>query len=176
MTHRGPPTPTILWFCDSFGFSSFYFHFCLCSAQVNVRTRRLLSGSESVQAVLKGGCSEAGVGLFSQLTSNRRRGNGLRLRQGTFRVDVRKNFFTEWVVRHRNRLLREVVESTIPGGVQKTCRCGTSGYVLAGMVVLGWQLDFMILEVFSNLLVFGSTVQNFIEASESLWRNKNPSM
>jgi len=31
------------------------------------------------------------------------------------------------------------------------CRCGTSGYGLAGMVVLGWQLDLMILEVFSNL-------------------------
>jgi len=26
---------------------------------------------------------------------------------------------------------------TIPGGIQKTCRCGTSGHGLAGMVVLG---------------------------------------
>jgi len=26
----------------------------------------------------------------------------------------------------------------IPGGVQKTCRCGTLGYGLAGTVVLGW--------------------------------------
>jgi len=26
---------------------------------------------------------------------------------------------------------------TIPGGVQKTCRCGPSGYGLASMVVLG---------------------------------------
>jgi len=34
----------------------------------------------------------------------------------------------------------------IPGGVQKTCRCGTSGHGLAGMVVLGRWLDFMILE------------------------------
>jgi len=25
----------------------------------------------------------------------------------------------------------------IPGGVQKMCRCGTSGHDLAGMVVLG---------------------------------------
>jgi len=25
----------------------------------------------------------------------------------------------------------------IPGGVQKTCRCGTAGHGLAGMVVLG---------------------------------------
>jgi len=40
---------------------------------------------------------------------------------------------------------------TIPGGVQKMCRYATSGHGLADMVVLNWWLDFMILEVFSNL-------------------------
>ena len=40
---------------------------------------------------------------------------------------------------------------TIPGEVQETCRCGTLGYGLVGMVVLGWRLDLKILEVFSNL-------------------------
>ena len=40
---------------------------------------------------------------------------------------------------------------TIPGGVQKTCRSGTLGYGLVGMMVLGGWLDLMISEVFSNL-------------------------
>jgi len=39
---------------------------------------------------------------------------------------------------------------TIPEGVQKTHRYGTSGHGLVGMVVLGGWLDLMILEVFSN--------------------------
>jgi len=43
---------------------------------------------------------------------------------------------------------------TIPGGVQETWGCGIEG--LVGMVGMGWWLEWMILEVFSNLN--GSTV------------------
>ena len=76
-----------------------------------------------------------GVGLFSQVTSNKMRGNGLQLHQGRFRLDSRKNLLKEWS--RIEQAAQGCGGVTIPGGVQKTCRCDTSGYGLVGMVVLG---------------------------------------
>ena len=51
------------------------------------------------------------ISLFVHITSERMRGNGLKLHQGRFRLDIMKYLFSETLVIQEKSMSREVVVS-----------------------------------------------------------------
>ena len=77
----------------------------------SLEKRRLQGDLIAACQYLKGAYENDGDRLFSRACSNRPRGNGFQLKEGRFRLDIRKKFFTMRVVKHCNRLPREAVDA-----------------------------------------------------------------
>jgi len=73
---------------------------------------------------LKGAYKQEGEWLFTRVDSDRTRGNGFKLGQGRFTLDIRKKFFTQG-----GDALEQVAQGgcgcPIPGGIQGQAGCGS---------------------------------------------------
>jgi len=95
----------------------------------SLEKRRLRQDLIAAFQYLKGAYRKDGENISSRACCDRTRSNGFKLRDGIFRLDVRKKFFTTRVVKHWNGLPRESVEAPSLG----TCKARLEG-ALSSMV------------------------------------------
>ena len=76
----------------------------------SLEKRRLRGDLTAAFRYWKGAYKLEGERLFLRVDSGRTRRNGLKLRQGRIRLDIRRKFSTQRVGTHWNRLPKEVVD------------------------------------------------------------------
>jgi len=77
----------------------------------SLEKRRLRGDLTAVFQYLKGAYRKDGENIFNRTCCDRTRSNGFKLREGRFRLDIGKKFFTVRVIKHYNRFPRKVVEA-----------------------------------------------------------------
>ncbi|PKU45246.1 hypothetical protein llap_4443 [Limosa lapponica baueri] len=77
----------------------------------SLEKRRLRGDLVAAFQYLKVAYRKDGDKLFSSVCCDRTRDNGFKLKEGKFRLDRMKTFFTMRVVKHQHRLPREVVDA-----------------------------------------------------------------
>ena len=81
------------------------------SGLFSLEKRRLEGDLSAAFQCCKRAYKKYGDKLFSRACYDRTMGNGFKLRQGRFRLDIRKKYFTTRVMKHWHRLPREVVDA-----------------------------------------------------------------